>query len=302
MEYLAGEGLWLKGNLHTHTTESDGKLTPRECIALYREKGYDFLCITDHHRTRPGGEEDGMLILGGAELNNNNIAPRVCWHITGAGVQHSVDEIRPTDDPQKMVDALKAAGAFVTLAHPAWSLMTDENLRTLQGYDAIEIYNGVSDFYSGRGDSSVQLDTLAAGGRLVGITAADDTHFYGPDAGSGWVVVRAAARTREAVLEALFEKRYYATQGPALYSLQRLADGRIRVETSPLERILFYTDSFFSADRVHTAPAGGSLTQAEYAPSGIDTWVRVEGIDAAGKRVWSNYIDLTKKETAHAKR
>ncbi len=292
MEYLAGEGLWLKGNLHTHTTVSDGKMTPEDCIRLYRSKGYDFLCITDHHKTRLSGEQDGVLVLGGVELNNNRMSPRVCYHITGAGVQHPVDDIRPTDDPQKMVDALRAAGAFVTLAHPAWSLMTDENIRTLQGYDAIEIYNGVSEFFSGRGDSSVQLDTLAAGGRLVGVTAADDTHFYGPDAGSGWVMVRAASRTHEAVLEALFARRYYATQGPALHSLQRLEDGCIRVQTSPLARILFYTDSFFSADRVHEAPEGGCLTQAEYRPVSSDTWVRVEGVDAQGKRVWSNYIDL----------
>ena len=62
MEYLAGEGLWLRGNLHTHTTVSDGKLTPEECIRLYKEKGYDFLCITDHHKSRMGGVEDGVLI------------------------------------------------------------------------------------------------------------------------------------------------------------------------------------------------------------------------------------------------
>ena len=296
MEYLAGEGIWLRGNLHTHTTVSDGVMSPEDCIRLYKEKGYDFLCLTDHHKTQLGGQQDGVLILAGVELNNNSFSPRVCYHITGAGVKHPVDDILPTDAPQKMVDALRAAGAFVTLAHPAWSLMTDENIRNLQGYDAIEIYNGVSDFYSGRGDSSIQLDNLAAGGRLTGITAADDTHFYGPDAGSGWVMVRAAARTQQAILQALFEKRYYATQGPALYSLQRLEDGRITVQTSPLARILFYSDSFYSAQRVQEAPAGGTLTAAEYTPASTDTWVRVEGIDAAGKHVWSNYIDLRTAE------
>ncbi len=292
MDFLAGEGQWLKGNLHTHTTVSDGHRTPEECIRLYREHGYDFLCITDHHKSRLGGEEDGLLILGGVELNNNCFSPRVCYHLTGAGLLAPVDDVPPTADPQTMVDALRAAGAFVTLAHPAWSLMTDENIRGLQGYEAIEIYNGVSEFYSGRGDSSVQLDTLAAGGRLVGITAADDTHFYGPDACSGWVMVKARERSREGILEALRARRFYASQGPQLHSLQRLEDGRIRVETSPLARILFYTDSFFSAQRVHNAPEGGCLTEAEYAPEAHDTWVRVEGVDACGKRVWSNYIDL----------
>lgn len=291
MDFLEGEGRWLKGNLHTHTTVSDGKLSVEDCIALYRSKGYDFLCITDHHLCRMGGVQDGLLILGGVELNNNCYSPRVCYHLTGAGLQRPV-QLLPTDDPQRMVDELKAAGAFVTLAHPAWSLMTDENLRTLQGYDASEIYNGVSEFYSGRGDSSIQLDTLAAGGRQVRLTAADDTHFYGPDAGSGFVRVKAQQCTREAILQALYAGRYYSSQGPELYSLTREADGDITVTTSPLSRILFYSDNFFEAQRVQNAPEGGSLTFARYTPAAQDTYVRVEGVDAKGKRVWSNYIDL----------
>ncbi len=38
----------LKGNLHAHTTFSDGRRPIREVIGRYRELGYDFLAITDH--------------------------------------------------------------------------------------------------------------------------------------------------------------------------------------------------------------------------------------------------------------
>ena len=38
---------WYKGNLHAHTTVSDGRMTPEECIALYQSKGYDFLALTE---------------------------------------------------------------------------------------------------------------------------------------------------------------------------------------------------------------------------------------------------------------
>ena len=34
---------FFKGNLHCHTTVSDGKLSPDEVVALYRDLGYDFL-------------------------------------------------------------------------------------------------------------------------------------------------------------------------------------------------------------------------------------------------------------------
>jgi PHP domain len=38
----------LKGNLHAHTTFSDGVRTPAQLVAAYEKRGYDFLAITDH--------------------------------------------------------------------------------------------------------------------------------------------------------------------------------------------------------------------------------------------------------------
>jgi predicted metal-dependent phosphoesterase TrpH len=38
----------LKGCLHTHTTCSDGKLTPQELANAYESRGYDFIAFTDH--------------------------------------------------------------------------------------------------------------------------------------------------------------------------------------------------------------------------------------------------------------
>src|SRR5207253_8844019 len=39
---------WLRGNLHAHTTYSDGVKTPQDLITEYEALGYDFLAITDH--------------------------------------------------------------------------------------------------------------------------------------------------------------------------------------------------------------------------------------------------------------
>ena len=41
---FGGEGVFLKGNLHTHTTVTDGPLDPEETIRRYKAAGYDFLC------------------------------------------------------------------------------------------------------------------------------------------------------------------------------------------------------------------------------------------------------------------
>jgi histidinol phosphatase-like PHP family hydrolase len=48
LEAFAAPGRFYKGNLHTHSTRSDGKLAPEEVCRRYRERGYDFLCLSDH--------------------------------------------------------------------------------------------------------------------------------------------------------------------------------------------------------------------------------------------------------------
>jgi hypothetical protein len=65
----------LKGALHTHTTCSDGQLTPAELVAVYRELGFQFVAITDHDHllrpdywdTLPAGDAD-FLVFKGVEL------------------------------------------------------------------------------------------------------------------------------------------------------------------------------------------------------------------------------------------
>ena len=64
-------GRFLRGNLHLHTTASDGDLSPQEAVDLYREHGYDFLAITDHGRLVPPSSlrAEGMTLLPGMELH-----------------------------------------------------------------------------------------------------------------------------------------------------------------------------------------------------------------------------------------
>lgn len=64
----------LKGALHTHTTKSDGKLTPPELLRVYRDLGFDFVALTDHDfLKRPNAyvdvpdEFEGMLVFKGEE-------------------------------------------------------------------------------------------------------------------------------------------------------------------------------------------------------------------------------------------
>ena len=54
--YLSNGFTWLRGNLHAHTTLSDGQLPPEAVIAAYEQAGYDFLAISDHDKLVPPAE------------------------------------------------------------------------------------------------------------------------------------------------------------------------------------------------------------------------------------------------------
>ena len=67
--------VWLKGNLHSHTTNSDGKPAPQERLDGYVEHGYDFLCLSDHYkitRTDTVSCPDNFVLIQGAELHPAN--------------------------------------------------------------------------------------------------------------------------------------------------------------------------------------------------------------------------------------
>jgi predicted metal-dependent phosphoesterase TrpH len=54
LELFASSGRFWRGNLHTHSTASDGHLAPAALCDFYRSAGYDFLAISDHFLQRYG--------------------------------------------------------------------------------------------------------------------------------------------------------------------------------------------------------------------------------------------------------
>ena len=67
---LPDSGSFYKANLHTHTTVSDGKLTPEEMKKAYMEQGYSIIAFTDHEVLVPHPElaEENFLPLNGYEV------------------------------------------------------------------------------------------------------------------------------------------------------------------------------------------------------------------------------------------
>lgn len=294
MDFLQADKAFYKGNLHLHTTLSDGRLPPGEAEACYQALGYDFIALTDHWHRGPDAHFCGnMLVLPGMELDFFLINQVV--HILGIGIDKGMALVRRGDlAPQSAVNRILEGGGVAILAHPAWSLNTPETICSLRGIAAAEIYNAVSapPFSGDRADSSSLLDVAAAGGCLLNTVAADDTHFYQGEEGQAFIRLQADSLTQESVMDALRRGAYHASCGPQIHSLS-LEGGLVRVTCSPVQHIIFLSNLPWAPKRNFT---GEGLSEASYqvklSGSFPETFLRVIIIDKEGRKAWANPIRL----------
>ena len=291
MKLFATDKPFFKGNLHCHTTNSDGRLTPEECKAFYVSRGYDFLSITDHRKLSEATHmEDGMLILCGMEMDYN--LPGEVIHLVGVGLNEEMAKHDVSRNPQTYINLVNRYGGKAILAHPAWSLNTVTTICGLYGLAAAEIYNSASTYpWNGdRADSSSVLDVAAAHGTFYNFVASDDSHRYEGEAGRSFTMVQADELTQESLFAAIDAGRFYCSQGPVIRQLS-LEDGKVKVECSPCERAIFYSNLAWTPGRCVTR---SGLTSAEYTthPENGETFVRVQIMDAQGNSAWTNPIIL----------
>jgi len=282
--------VWYKVQLHAHTNLSDGGLSPEKVAARYRDAGFDAIAITDHWKTWQGGDLEGITVISGCEydMGGRDSAGGV-MHILGLGMKEQAGVEWPGDSWQTVIDKIRAKGGLAVLAHPAWSLNTVEQIKGLNGFSMIEIYNAVSDAHqSSRPYSGHIIDVLANDGIVFPLIATDDAHYYdGTDDARGYIMVKAAGNSAEDILNAVVRGDFYATQGPELY-VRRDGD-TIVVDCSPCVKIDFLSSSVYEKDRIIR---GEDLTHAEYKIKDHEKWVRVEVLDANGNYAWSSIFDL----------
>ncbi len=276
-----------KVNLHMHTSRSDGFVSPEEAIARYAAAGYDAVALTDHWIMGETAERKDLILLSGAEYDTRTFDCRNgVFHILGIGMKREPN-IQKYDPVQKIIDEIRAVEGLVILAHPAWSLNTPAEIEALQGVDATEIYNTVSGVHeSRRPDSSLIVDMLATDGHILPLTAADDAHYYDNDDCRSWIMVEAEDRTADALMQAIRDGRYYATQGPEVHT--RREGDEIVVNCSPVCEVIFHSNLAW-VERVHS---GEALTEVRHPIGKKECFVRAEVVGKDGKRAWSQIIAI----------
>ncbi|MFJ8627460.1 CehA/McbA family metallohydrolase [Kitasatospora sp. NPDC093550] len=289
-------GRFWRGNLHAHSNQSDGALSPEETVAHYREAGYDFLAITDHFRAKHGFpltdtrplRTAGFTTLLGAELHGPSTEFSSEWHILAVGLPLGFPPPRPGETGPQLARRARTAGAFIGIAHPAASLLTLSDAESLDAAHAVEVYNALS-AYEDRGDSWHLTDVLLNRGHKLSTYAADDSHFQpqDPPACAAWVQVRSQSLCPEALLAALKAGHYYSSTGPELHDIQ-LSDDQISVASSPVRKVLITGSKPGKQVLEGTDLTDCSLPVAMFAGG----YCRVTVEDAIGGRAWSNPIYL----------
>lgn len=292
MKYLLPQVNYYKANLHTHSTISDGKMTPEEVKTFYKERGYSILALTDHNVTidHTHMSEPDFLMLTGTEVDMPLANARKTCHLCmlsrdphlqwipfrDPGIlehmhvyedQCECEELPQGYSPENINRVIAKAnekGFLVTYNHPAWSLEYYEDYSKYEGLWAMEYYNSGSaaggfDEHNGW----VFREFINMGRPLLPIMA-DDTHNVlhdrtgYPGAGTAWTMVGAEKLEYGCVMEALARGDLYSSCGPQIHSLNWDA-GILRVTCSPAATVRLLKNR-----RPIRMAWGDGITEAEF--------------------------------------
>jgi hypothetical protein len=293
---------WYKGNLHSHTINSDGDSPPYELVTWYKRNGYHFLAITDHNTfTDPAlfdtNPTDNFLLIGAEEITS----PKVV-HVNAIGISRVIpaqtgDNV--TSLLQSSIDAVREQGGVPLINHPnfLWAFTAAE-MKPLKRTGLLEIASAhpiVNHAGDGKVPSTEQMwDELLTSGMRIWGAAVDDSHYFRGEfsavqanPGGAWVVVRAAALTRDAIVAALDAGEFYASTGPEIRDIRREANALV-IELPPATggrryRVVFIGDGGGVLSTSYENPA-------RYAFSGTENYVRARVEDSNGLKAWTQPV------------
>ena len=295
-------GTWFKGNLHSHTLNSDGDSTPDDVVRWYREHGYNFVTITDHNYLTSvdglnalHGAEGKFLIVKGEEVTDRFGEKPI--HVNGLAPDSFIKPPGGTSVVamvQNMVDAIRAARGVPSINHPnfGWAITADE-LGQVQRTRLFEVFNGhptVNNLGGGGVPGLEEVwDRILSSGKLLYGIAVDDAHtFKRPEdktaarPGTGWVYVRAARLEPRAIVEALERGEFYSSTGVELQSIA--VSGSALTVTVREERSSKYRIQFIG--RQGRVLSESTTSPATYAFKGDEGYVRAKVIESNGKLAW----------------
>ncbi len=183
------------------------------------------------------------------------------------------------------------AGFFVTYNHPSWSRENYPEYMGYKGMHAFEMFNG-SCLVQGYEDYNPRVyDDLLKNGKIFCI-GSDDNHNVMEkgkrnfDSGIAFTVIKADSLDYKQITDALINGSFYASEGPQITELYIEDDGRIHVECSEADRII-YTPLHRYSNAV-LDETGSGITSADFFYKPNHGYFRITIIDKAGRHACTN--------------
>ena len=301
-KYLLPEsGNFYKANLHTHSTVSDGKLTPEELKREYMARGYSIVAYTDHEIIVPHPElkDENFLPITGYEIAINDtsrwrrfqrtfhinvLCPEIERNISRTFCEKNASDkehirVRITDEMrkvgtkgreyskefvQKIIDMATEEGCLVTHNHPNWSLNGGRDYIGLSGFFGVEWMNTEANSSGFIDTMQPMYDYWREGEKMCYPLATDDCHSI-RSLGKSFVMVKSKDLSYENVFSALKRGNFYSSTGPMINELY-VEDGTVHMKLENAVTV------YLSADHRLTMKVGDGQEELKEAVFSLDMY------------------------------
>ncbi|HEY2767457.1 MAG TPA: PHP domain-containing protein, partial [Solirubrobacteraceae bacterium] len=243
----------IRGDLHCHTVASDGRATITEMAQAARERGYEYLAITDHSASHGFGNDvspselcaqieriaeidaglEGIQLLAGSEVNilpdgsldyDDELLARLDWVVASVHTAFGMDEQRMTE---RMIAALEHP-LVDAIGHPTGRLIErrEPYAVNLEAVFAAAARTGTLLEINGNPNRRDLSDTHARAAVAAGAQIVIDSDAHGPEtlgnmrwgvltARRGWLGAASVANTRAWPELERLRKRTHTADGTA---------------------------------------------------------------------------------------
>jgi len=274
--YSLGCSSPLSGQIHIHTTNSDGAFSPAVTMQKMKGAGYDFVTITDHSVITPNPGVNDLIWLCDSYEDT-----RASFH---ANIFNAKTIFVVSDINTLTQQAFDNGNSLIMLNHPdyPYAYQTGEMLRGVnKGISFVEVFNATTDS-SDRG-----LDILLSNGHRCFATAVDDYHNDG-HLKKGWIIVFADSRRPGDILFSMLTGRFFATTGFVVENVQLLGN-IIQIQTGSINA----TTIFMGENMSVLKTVAGQI--AEYEITGDELFVRAV-IQQGNAKCWVQPFFILTKE------
>ena len=317
---LTSDKNYYKANLHCHSTNSDGKMTPEEVKAHYKANGYCVVAYTDHEHLIDNSylNDEQFLTITSCEIaikdGPANLRPstnhlmKVChlnlyaknpgnidtpcynplfdYHGSAeamAKVYHSCEpyeRIYGSEGISEIIDIANKNGFLVCYNHPVWSLENAVDYLGYKGLWGVEIYNHSSSD-EGRFEYNINTyDDFLRSGQKIACVATDDNHNI-KNACGGWIMINSEQFSYDAIIDALEKHNFYASTGPVIKELY-IENDKAYLTFEKGDYAVMSTKGRRVSKKMAENPNGENKVEFEILPS--DGYIRFDVADKCGKR------------------